>query len=248
MGMDDSIGGLVDLSSDYGTVVGDYAKVASIVFDSNLPRFLTPSDTDISSIASPSKFFKSQVWANRYDEWQPLSNISLGAELGNGRSGVVCKAMYNGRPVALKLCPTHSDRDIINEVFNEVDVYKHLESLQGDYIPRLLTQGLFTHKSVHCFTLVLELIEEAPELRECHESDRADNCPRQARDDAMRAPDRIHSLGVAHKDARMFNVLFEAAGGGLRPRIIDFAFSKVDASQEEINIDRSEWLDVLYLD
>ncbi|KAJ2717648.1 hypothetical protein GGI07_005951, partial [Coemansia sp. Benny D115] len=98
---------------------------------SDLPRLLTPPDIDLSSIGSPLEFFESQVWANRCDEWRPLtSNISLGTELGNGRSGVVHKAMYDGKPVALKLCPTHSDWDIINEVFNEVDVYKHLESLQ----------------------------------------------------------------------------------------------------------------------
>ncbi|KAJ2724077.1 hypothetical protein GGI07_002198 [Coemansia sp. Benny D115] len=109
------------------------------------------------------------------------------AELGNGHSRVVHKVMYDGRPVALKLCLTHSDWDIINKVFNEVDVYKHLESLQGDCILRLLTQGLVTYKCICYFTLVLELIKETLELCECHESDRVENCPKQACNDVMHA-------------------------------------------------------------
>ncbi|KAJ2719974.1 hypothetical protein GGI07_004884 [Coemansia sp. Benny D115] len=247
--MDDSIDGLMDFSSDYGTVPGDCTRVATIALHSDFSGSLTPPYTDMSSIGSPSELFASQVWANRCNEWLPIiCDFSMDAELGNGHSGVVYKAMYNGSPVALKLCSANSERDIIDEMYNEVKVYKHLESLQGDCIPRLLMQGLVTYENRLYVAIVLELIEEAPELHKCKESDRADNCPRQACNDAMHALDRIHSLGVAHKDARVFNVLFEAAGGGLRPRIIDFAFSKVDASQEEINIDRSEWLDVLYLD
>ncbi|KAJ2720054.1 hypothetical protein GGI07_004856 [Coemansia sp. Benny D115] len=196
LGMDESPDGFVDLSSDYGTVVGDCTNVATIALHSNFSGSLTPPYTDMSSIGSPSELFESQVWKNRYNEWQPIiCDFSMDAELGNGRSGVVCKAMYNGSPVALKLCSANSEWDIIDEMYNEVKVYKHLESLQGDCIPRLLMQGLVTYENMLYVAIVFELIEEAPELH-----------------------------------ARMFNVLFEAADGELKPRIIDFAFSKVDAS------------------
>ncbi|KAJ2723495.1 hypothetical protein GGI07_002620 [Coemansia sp. Benny D115] len=193
------------------------------------------------------KEYNPQVWANEDDKWLPLSgDFKIGAELGSGRSGVVCKAWHDGKPVALKLCPVYSKFDIIDEMHNEVEIYKHLESLQGDCIPKLLNQGLLAINGLVYVAIVLELIEDALEFHEYDEVDRTEKCPRKARNDAIHALKRIHKLGVVQKDPRMFNVLFEATNDGLKPKIIDFAFAKVDASKEEIKEDCTGAFEIIY--
>ncbi|KAI8317891.1 hypothetical protein GQ54DRAFT_323902 [Martensiomyces pterosporus] len=171
---------------------------------------------------------ESKIWSQRNGSWRPLSgHIQVDAQVGNGRSGLVCRGWVNGRPVALKLCPGDVECAILDELFNEVQVYQHLRDLQGDAIPRLVEHGLVEINGRLYVALVLELIEDAL-FEGVMDASREEALRAGCDDDLKRAVlavlEKIHSRGVANGDPRAYNVLFEAgtsSGTALRPRIFD---------------------------
>ncbi|KAJ2496426.1 hypothetical protein GGH96_005843 [Coemansia sp. RSA 1972] len=192
---------------------------------------------------------KSNILANTLTDWQQISSkIVFGKILGRGRSGVVYSAIINGRTVAVKVSNADASATILNELCNEVNVYKHLAELQGDVIPRLYGHGILEVDGTLRAALILE------KICDCVSSNSEDNLAEQlslsVRQSAMNALDKIHACGVIHGDPRMNNVLFERNDMShlpLKARFVDLAFGKIGIREWLLEEDYENWGRVLDL-
>eukprot|EP00878_Enallax_costatus_P033877 GHUV01037453.1.p1 GENE.GHUV01037453.1~~GHUV01037453.1.p1 ORF type:complete len:336 (+),score=75.47 GHUV01037453.1:491-1498(+) len=63
--------------------------------------------------------------------------------LGSGQTGNVVLARFYGQPAAIKSLDLSKQDHLVGRLQNEVEIYDHLQDLQGACIPRLLGHGLW---------------------------------------------------------------------------------------------------------
>jgi len=152
--------------------------------------------------------------------------------IGYGRIGPVYRQTLQGRDVAVKLLILTVKREIDDlwmyphvlreELSNEVDVYRHLRSLQGKTIPVLLWHGTLIEgmadalATEYCGSQLPEVLSEEQKVS------------------AMQALDSLHEHGVLHGDVAARNFVWKDK----HIRILDFGFAKLRTSLTE-----NEWLD-----
>ena len=106
---------------------------------------------------------------------------------------------------------------------HEVEIYKHLEHLQGDVIPKFLGCG-----SLYGLLKVIILQDVGRSITKEEFMER--------KDEWSALLDKIHDSGVKHGDVRYPNITLDNQN---KMRIIDFGFSTIEAGPitEEIDFD-----------
>jgi len=70
-----------------------------------------------------------------------LHEFKIEEVLGEGRTGRVFRATWQGEPVALKVCDLYKDPNYEDDMLTEVATYKTLDDLQGVCVPRFKIAG-----------------------------------------------------------------------------------------------------------
>jgi len=135
----------------------------------------------------------------------------------------IWKVRKENRILLLKTADMYNQRDIVNDLKNEVFIYQKLEQYQGKYLPKLFYHGILGGLM---FFLALTYIN-APNLANSapFSRDMYDRMKKKA----SRILTRIHSLGILHNDIRPENIIvWQTKNNHLGVFFIDFEFAKVE--------------------
>ena len=141
---------------------------------------------------------------------------------GSGRSGNVYKFSFGGKEMALKLC---SDEELFDEVENEVKIHKFLNKMNCSRVPKFQK----AYREHDNFFVISEFINGQHLSFD-------DNLPRWRNHQYIEALESLHKLGVLHGDIREENFLATKDN----VYVIDFGFSKLNASQQELDAEMND--------
>jgi hypothetical protein len=117
--------------------------------------------------------------------------------LGYGQNGCVYKSLYNNKEYATKICDTIKSKQMIIQLKNESELYKHLKLLQGVYIPSRIVSGYL--KNLNWFYIV------------CYEiggtTKKFDEYTNHEKLMALETLNHLHQQNVLHNDLRFENFL-----------------------------------------
>jgi len=188
------------------------------------------------------RFYYADLWAplrfaipatHTIEEESSLEHLEGDAELiGEGRMGSVYRQQIQGRDVAVKLLVYSSKRRVDDEyaypthlrreMHHEMQVYKHLDMLQGKTIPVLLWYGELVDGMADALATEYSgaPLPDSPSHAHFHS--------------AIYALDSIHQQGVLHGDLALRNFVCR----GDQVYIIDFGFSRFRTDMTEV-----EWME-----
>ncbi|KAG0277030.1 hypothetical protein BGZ95_006653 [Linnemannia exigua] len=141
-----------------------------------------------------------------------LREFEIQELLGQGRTGRVFQAKWQGDPVALKVCDLYKNPEFEDEILSELATYRALMILQGVYIPRLKAAGY----DGGLFSLAMDIAGTPVEV---------DKLSYQERLTITKGLFLIHQHGIIHNDLRLENILV-CYNNGFQVRFIDFARSR----------------------
>ncbi|KAI9241668.1 MAG: hypothetical protein BYD32DRAFT_405255 [Podila humilis] len=150
-----------------------------------------------------------------------LQEFEIQELLGEGRTGRVFRAMWQGEPVALKICDLYKNPEYEDEILTEVAAYKALAVLQGVCIPRFKIAGY----DGGIFAIAMEVAGSPMEV---------DKLSYQERSKIVDSLSLIHQHGILHNDIRLYNVLVRRYNNGFQVRFIDFARSRRTCDELEL--------------
>ncbi|KAI9241658.1 MAG: kinase-like domain-containing protein [Podila humilis] len=150
-----------------------------------------------------------------------LQEFEIQELLGEGRTGRVFRAMWQGEPVALKICDLYKNPEYEDEILTEVAAYKALEALQGVCIPRFKTAGY----DGGIFAIAMEVAGSPMEV---------DKLSYRERLKIVDSLSLIHQHGILHNDIRLYNVLVCRCDNGFHVHFIDFAQSRRNCNELEL--------------
>ncbi|KAJ3268229.1 hypothetical protein HDV01_003248 [Terramyces sp. JEL0728] len=153
-----------------------------------------------------------------------LHDFKFSKVLGSGRCTVYLENV-NGQHIALKVGELQKYEDMLEEMQNEVGIYKQLSDLQGDCIPVLAFQGYLANKW-YCIGFSV-----------CGTTTNLNELTNEKQQQLLDALDKIHERGILHNDIKKQNVLLDENGGVF---IIDFGFATQDISIEKQESERRE--------
>ncbi|KAI9241659.1 MAG: hypothetical protein BYD32DRAFT_405221 [Podila humilis] len=160
-----------------------------------------------------------------------LQEFEIQELLGEGRTGRVFRAMWQGEPVALKVCDLYKNPEYEDEILTEVAAYKALEALQGVCIPRFKTAGY----DGGIFAIAMEIAGSPMEV---------DKLSYQERLKIVDSLSLIHQHGILHNDIRLYNVLVCRYNNEFQVCFIDFARSRRTCDELEL---KNEMVKLKYL-
>ncbi|KAF9920248.1 hypothetical protein FBU30_009961 [Linnemannia zychae] len=176
----------------------------------------------------------SKKTSNRHDKERQVTvprfeNMTF---IGHGDVAVF-SATWQGQDIFVKKCDIWKNRQGVEVIKHEVNMYYRLESLQGIYIPRMLIAGISdgidmvlatenAGQSINDYTLNLL---ESQKIR--------------------MALSEIHRLGVCHGDIRAQNITVRQVGQESQVMFIDFGRSMTTDDREMLRQEERELEDLL---
>lgn len=112
------------------------------------------------------------------------------------------------------------------KIYNEINIYKHLSSIQGIYIPKVISSGEQDNR----IYLILEKIGESIETKKKYNFNFIPSF--------IKAIDAIHHLGILHCDLESRNILLWRK----HIYIIDFEESKININKNDLRDEKNDAL------
>ncbi|KAG0012825.1 hypothetical protein BGZ81_001354 [Podila clonocystis] len=138
------------------------------------------------------------------------------------------KALWMGDTVFVKKCDMWNERQFIDELQNEIEVYGVLQALQGVWIPRMKLGGI-----MNGFEVVLATESAGTNISNEH-LDPSD-CNK-----IRRALAAVHNCGVLHGDLKPDNIVVRRDGFSSKFMIIDFGLSTFTTDKEKLRCEKEE--------
>jgi predicted Ser/Thr protein kinase len=134
--------------------------------------------------------------------------------LGQGRSGKTLLCEFRGNTIALKCTDLSKNPHVLEEMQQEVNIYKILSDIQGIHIPNLLCYGFYGGMYYAIgMTLVGSALNNYKRITE------------RQRVMGLLALNAIHDRGVLHNDIREENILLDDTNDVVY--LIDFGMSRI---------------------
>lgn len=184
-----------------------------------ISRTTSPISSPRHSIIIPNSALSSQPPVNQESQDFDADDFRFDKLLGEGRCKVYLDK-YESNPIALKVADIAKNREMLPELLNEILIYGHLATLQGNGIPRILCHG-YIESVLYCVGVsVCGSVPLTLNDRQKHM--------------LIDTLENIHRLGILHNDIKRENILVDPNGN---PYIIDFGFATIntalDAQSEE---------------
>ncbi|KAG0038600.1 hypothetical protein BGZ82_011494 [Podila clonocystis] len=148
--------------------------------------------------------------------------------IASGNRPRTFKALWMGDTVFVKKCDMWNERQFIDELRNEIDVYGVLQALQGVWIPRMKLEG-----TMNGFEVVLAT-ESAGNNISNERLDPSD-CNK-----IQRALAAVHNCGVLHGDLKPDNIVVRRDGFSSKFMIIDFGLSTFTTDEVKLRCEKEE--------
>lgn len=154
--------------------------------------------------------------------------------LSVGSRNNVWKLRFNGKLMIAKTADILKQKQLVKELKHEAEIYDQLSELQGVVIPRVVYCGTF-----YClFIFGTEMCGKSLDLMQKQENMDLNELKTQAE----RGLEAIHSFSVLHGDIRENNLVWNSKAHRLY--WIDFGFSKKNAKQEEMDVEKKQLQDL----
>lgn len=155
-------------------------------------------ENDNDDVYLPKQKKKQQQSSNEKHQSSKSKKIKLMNEvLGYGQNGYVYKCLYNNKEYATKICDTTKNKQMIIQLKNESELYKHLKLLQGVYIPNKIVSGYL--KNLNSFYIVCYEIGGTIKKFDEYTNDQ--------KLIALKTLNQLHEQNVLHNDLRFENFL-----------------------------------------
>lgn len=157
-----------------------------------------------------------------YESDFALEDFHIKSVLGSGRTKVYYEAKNQ---LALKSIDLWKHSCMLDELHNEIEIYRLLSDLQGRCIPKLVLHGyweggMYCIGFSPCGTVPKTLSESQKQS-------------------VMSSVDAIHDRGIIHNDIKKENILVDENG---RVYLIDFGFATLNSCEDARQVEKNQML------